>query len=280
MITLGMSEMPRIRYVKPGLFINTELARCSFAARLLFIGLWCWADREGRLKDEPRVLRSQILGLDEGVDMTDLLSQLETNGFIERYTVQGKGYIQVVNFAVHQRPHPQEQPSRFPPPPSTLKTEHFLTTTEHEISRGDGDGNGDGDGDGDGEHAAVAPGSPEEASAVLGALDEINERAVSRDNAAVIFITQTARHMPDVDPVLVALDYAIWQNSLSVGRRHKNLIQGWRKQMTMRAENDAFFRHRPARRLASKIISIDPADRERIQKTYAALRLPSEDRHA
>ena len=46
--------MARARNIKPGFFANENLAECDPLARLLFAGLWCLADREGRLEDRPK----------------------------------------------------------------------------------------------------------------------------------------------------------------------------------------------------------------------------------
>ena len=107
--------MARIRYIKPGFFASDELAEVSTLGRLLFIGMWCWADKEGRLHDRPRRLKAEILPFDR-VDVDRLLNNLAERGFLTRYVVSGSAYIQVVNFKKHQRPHPKEEPSIIPPP--------------------------------------------------------------------------------------------------------------------------------------------------------------------
>lgn len=84
-------------------------------ARLLFAGLWCWADREGRLEDRPLRIKAEILPYDD-VDIENLLQQLHEAEFIQRYEVNGNRYIQIVNFRKHQHPHINEQPSEIPPP--------------------------------------------------------------------------------------------------------------------------------------------------------------------
>lgn len=45
--------MARARNIKPAFFMNDELAEIDPLGRLLFIGLWTIADREGRLEDRP-----------------------------------------------------------------------------------------------------------------------------------------------------------------------------------------------------------------------------------
>lgn len=100
--------MARSRNIKPGFFVNDELAECPPLARLMFIGLWTLADAEGRLKDLPRRIKAQTLPYDE-CDPDSLLINLDKSGFIQRYTVQGQPTIQVVNFVKHQNPHINER---------------------------------------------------------------------------------------------------------------------------------------------------------------------------
>jgi hypothetical protein len=108
--------MSRARNIKPGFFKNDELGDCSIYARVLFIGLWCEADREGRLEDRPKRIKANILPYDD-CDVDDLLNQLAERKFILRYQANGRNYIQVVNFTKHQQPHYKEVASEIPPPP-------------------------------------------------------------------------------------------------------------------------------------------------------------------
>lgn len=94
--------MPRIRTVKPGLFKNEELAELPMSARLLFVGLFCLADKEGRMEDRPKRIRAELFPYDN-IDVNDQLSRLQSAGFIRRYEVGEMKVIQVVNFTRHQR---------------------------------------------------------------------------------------------------------------------------------------------------------------------------------
>lgn len=107
--------MARARNIKPGFFTNDVLAECSALARILFQGLWCHADREGRLEDRPRKLKAEILPYDE-CNIEELLCQLESRGFVIRYSHGAERFIQVVNFCKHQNPHVKEQESTIPAP--------------------------------------------------------------------------------------------------------------------------------------------------------------------
>lgn len=127
--------MPRARLLKPGFFTNSALGRLSMGARLVFQGLWCVADREGRLVDDPARLKVEILPYDR-VNVDRLLQGLHEAGFILRFESEGRRYIQVVNFGRHQSPHVREPASTIPAP-----VEHRAGTgpapVEHEKSIAD-----------------------------------------------------------------------------------------------------------------------------------------------
>ena len=92
--------MARARNIKPGFFDNEILGELPALTRLLFIGLWCLADREGRLQDRPKRIKKELLGYDDVTadDVDTMLQQLNDNGFIQRYEIAGEQYIQVTNF--------------------------------------------------------------------------------------------------------------------------------------------------------------------------------------
>jgi hypothetical protein len=113
----------RARSLKPGMYKNEQLADCSYAARHLFPGLWCMADREGRLEDRPKRIQAELFPYDHEADIEALLQELEskrepdgTPAFILRYQVGSGRYIQVVHFTRHQCPHMREPQSRIPAP--------------------------------------------------------------------------------------------------------------------------------------------------------------------
>lgn len=107
--------MARSRNIKPGFFKNESLAELSPLARLLFAGLWCLADRDGRLEDRPKRIRAEVLPYDDG-SVDEMLDELHCSGFILRYQVGEQRLIQVQNFAKHQNPHHREPESTIPAP--------------------------------------------------------------------------------------------------------------------------------------------------------------------
>ena len=106
----------RTRDIKPGFYLNEDLAECSCWARLIFPALWMLADREGRLEYRPKRIKAEILPYD-GEDMVALIGELETHGLVKRYKVDGKEYLWIPTFLRHQKPHPNEKPSILPPCP-------------------------------------------------------------------------------------------------------------------------------------------------------------------
>ena len=107
--------MARSRNIKPGFFTNDELGELNPLSRLLFAGMWCHADREGRLLDRPKKLKAEVLPYDK-CDADDLLRELESTNFVKRYEANGVKYIQCVNFSKHQNPHVKEPASEIPAP--------------------------------------------------------------------------------------------------------------------------------------------------------------------
>jgi hypothetical protein len=107
--------MPRARNIKPSFFRNPDLAEIEPVERLLFIGLWTMADREGRLEDRPRYIKFELLPSD-AFDIDGALNSLQDRGFIIRYEHEANRFIQVINFVKHQNPHVKEAPSTIPAP--------------------------------------------------------------------------------------------------------------------------------------------------------------------
>lgn len=95
--------------------MNDRLAEIEPLGRILFAGLWCHADREGRMLDRSKKLKAEILPYDS-CDIEKLLDSLTGKGFIVRYDIDGERFIQISNFTKHQRPHMKEPESLIPAP--------------------------------------------------------------------------------------------------------------------------------------------------------------------
>jgi len=100
----------RSRNIKPGFFLNEELAGVDFETRLLFIGLWCFADCKGRFEWKQKKIHAAIFPYDHDLDVKKMLCNLMSLHLIVR---QGDvGYIPC--FLKHQHPHPHEARSVLP----------------------------------------------------------------------------------------------------------------------------------------------------------------------
>jgi len=113
----------RARNIKPDFFRDYDLCQLDVWARLLFAGLWCMADREGRLEYCPPRIAADVFPYDK-IEVEKLLEQLATHNFVVIYEVvatdsgvvaTSRRYVQVLNFDKHQNPHKNEKPSNIPP---------------------------------------------------------------------------------------------------------------------------------------------------------------------
>lgn len=107
--------MARSRNIKPGFFTNDALAELPALTRLLFVGIWTLADREGRLEDRPKKIKAECMPYDD-LDAEKAIQSLADAGFLQRYEVGGVRCILVVTWGKHQNPHIKEQPSLLPAP--------------------------------------------------------------------------------------------------------------------------------------------------------------------
>jgi hypothetical protein len=110
----------RARSLKPSFFKNELLAVADPLHSLVFAGLWCLADREGRLEDRPARIHFDInpgRSFDSTVASLDWLA---ANSFITRYRIGAEQFIQVDKFGKHQNPHVKEPPSKIPKPGASL----------------------------------------------------------------------------------------------------------------------------------------------------------------
>ena len=113
--------MARSRNIKPGFFVNEDLVELPYEVRLLFIGLWCLADREGRLENRPKKIKMALFPADD-IDMHGALLGLAQCKLITMYSVDSIDYIHVTEFNTHQNPHLKEKQSVIPAPPAPPET--------------------------------------------------------------------------------------------------------------------------------------------------------------
>lgn len=113
--------MARIRSVKPEFWIDRKLARqLSRDARLLYIGLWNFADEHARLIGDPFYVKGQVFPYDDDLTpdgIEKLIEELITARRAVRYEIDGEPYLFLPMLRRHQRLESEKVPSRLPAPP-------------------------------------------------------------------------------------------------------------------------------------------------------------------
>lgn len=106
--------------MKPELFRHEGLFEAERSTKLplrvAFSGLFTVADREGRFRWRPRVLKLDVLPFDE-LDFEEVLSALVERGFIRKYQVDGEWFAYIPTFLAHQVINQREARSSIPAPP-------------------------------------------------------------------------------------------------------------------------------------------------------------------
>ena len=116
--------MGRIRTVKPEFFTSEDIVALSPFARLLYIAIWCEADREGRLVWKPKTFKMRYLPADQ-VDVDQLCEELVGSGLVVPY---GDGLAHIPTFLDHQHINPRETQSRLPDPDASITREQRVST--------------------------------------------------------------------------------------------------------------------------------------------------------
>ena len=124
--------MARARNIKPSFFLNEDIVELPCEARLLFIGMWTLADREGRLENRPKKIKMSLFPADD-INVSEQLSNISKYGFIELYNVDGIDVIQITNFVKHQTPHGLEKDSELPDR-NGIYTVHFRNTKNKTVT--------------------------------------------------------------------------------------------------------------------------------------------------
>jgi hypothetical protein len=112
----------RIRSIHPEFWRSEDVAAMDWSTRLVFIGLWSYADDNGVGRDSERLIVADVFPLEEDTRETlatvsRALATLSSGGQITRYTVAGKPFLHLTNWEKWQRIDKPGKP-RYPPPTS------------------------------------------------------------------------------------------------------------------------------------------------------------------
>lgn len=109
--------MARIRTIKPEFFTSEDIVELSMVARLLYIALWCEADREGRFAWKPRTFKIRYFPADD-IDIKAACEEIVTAGLVRLY---GADLAYIPSFGKHQHINPRESASDLPDPNASAR---------------------------------------------------------------------------------------------------------------------------------------------------------------
>lgn len=105
----------KIRSIKPEFFSDPKIVKLSPMARILYIGLWCYVDDEGRGEWIPKMIDGALFPLEQ-VDIHGLLGELVNLGRVVPYEVGDRMYFYLPTFERYQKPN-RKYESKLPKPP-------------------------------------------------------------------------------------------------------------------------------------------------------------------
>lgn len=100
-------------------------------ARLLFIGMWNFADDLGRLPMSPKTIKAQVFPSDDitSDDIRRMLDELSSNKLLLVYEVDGREYLQITGWQHQKIDRPQ--PGKCPRPTNGFKPIEKPSLDEH-----------------------------------------------------------------------------------------------------------------------------------------------------
>jgi hypothetical protein len=118
--------MARIRTIKPEFFTSEDIVSLSPLARLLYIAIWCEADKEGRLTWKPMTFKLRYFPGDN-CDIQAMCQEIVEAGLVKLY---GEGFAVVPSFKAHQHINPRESDSQLPEPVAITTRQARVTTRQ------------------------------------------------------------------------------------------------------------------------------------------------------
>jgi hypothetical protein len=139
----GDFEMPN-RIIREAILSSEKVALLGWPEEVFYRRLHSIVDDYGRYEANPQLLRSRCYPLQtDAVRVTDIsrwMAACQTAGLILNYAVQGKQYLEVINFGQQQR-----SASKYPSPPAVdsacnhlLADAHLVVSVSGVVSEGGG----------------------------------------------------------------------------------------------------------------------------------------------
>jgi hypothetical protein len=101
--------MARIRSIKPDFWTDEKIVELDYVERLLFIGLWNFADDQGYVDYSPKRIKMQVFPGDN-VDVTEALKKLHAASLIDVFQGPKGVVLWITNWKKHQRVSNPAQP--------------------------------------------------------------------------------------------------------------------------------------------------------------------------
>ena len=120
----------RIRTIKPEFFTSEDIVELDPIGRLLYIALWCEADREGRLSWKPKTFKMRYFPADN-IDINKVSEELIKRGLVVLY---GDNLAFIPKFLCHQHINPRESGSNLPVPDVYMRVSDACSTREERDS--------------------------------------------------------------------------------------------------------------------------------------------------
>ena len=119
--------MARKRLISPEFFHSENMAQCSAHARLLFVGIWTIADKQGRLRYSAPVIRGAIFPFEPDLDIDALVTELVRVGSLVRYGygAGGRQYLSIPGWEKWQKVHKNETDQGHPEPPKNTESGNY-----------------------------------------------------------------------------------------------------------------------------------------------------------
>jgi len=173
-------------------------------ARLLYVALWCEADREGRLAWKPKTFKMRYFPEDQ-CDIAALCQEVLERGLAVLY---GEGLAYIPTFKTHQHINPRESLSTLAEPPvSTRKAR--VSTRESTVS--------DAQGGKEGKERKESSSDPDGSEPASGFAIPLNDG--TEFNVATRLLEDWAKTFPAVDVEQELREMRAWANANKAKRK-------------------------------------------------------------
>jgi len=118
--------------IDPNFWRDEKVAQCSYMERLLFQGLWTFAEDSGVGRASPLLIKADVFPYDtlREADIQKSLAKMENLGMILLYEREGQQYYFVTNFKKHQTINKPSQCYLPTPLPEDYRSTPVVVTSE------------------------------------------------------------------------------------------------------------------------------------------------------